>query len=107
LTMHPPRVVTPGRCQIGYMDHTGYHRLNRVLTFTNNVVQSASPMDRQCTSPNLMASFLRIEVGKNLPTKAIASSQAFYVIRGAGVTSGEHGTITWSEVGALQVELSC
>jgi hypothetical protein len=64
-------------------------------------------MDRQCTSPNLMASFLRIEVGKNLPTKAIASSQAFYVIRGAGVTSGEHGTITWSEVGALQVELSC
>eukprot|EP00740_Mantoniella_antarctica_P013738 CAMPEP_0181377494 /NCGR_PEP_ID=MMETSP1106-20121128/17925_1 /TAXON_ID=81844 /ORGANISM="Mantoniella antarctica, Strain SL-175" /LENGTH=462 /DNA_ID=CAMNT_0023496229 /DNA_START=106 /DNA_END=1494 /DNA_ORIENTATION=- len=54
-------------------------------------------IDGQCTSPNLMASFLRVEVGTNLGTKAIASSQAFYVIRGTGVTSGEHGTITWSE----------
>lgn len=54
-------------------------------------------IDGQCTSPNLMASFLRIEVGKTLPTQAVASSQAFYVIRGSGVTSGEHGTITWSE----------
>ena len=54
-------------------------------------------IDGQCTSPNLMASFLRVEVDKSLPTKAVASSQAFYVIRGSGVTSGEHGTITWSE----------
>lgn len=42
-------------------------------------------IDGQCTSPNLMASFLRVEVGTNLGTKAIASSQAFYVIRGTGV----------------------
>ena len=44
-----------------------------------------------------MASFLRVEIGDSLDTKANASSQAFYVIRGSGVTSGEHGNITWSE----------
>ena len=54
-------------------------------------------IDAQCTSPNLMASFLRVEIGDSLDTKANASSQAFYVIRGSGVTSGEHGNITWSE----------
>jgi hypothetical protein len=32
-------VVTPG-CQIGYMEHTGCHQLNRVLTHNNNVVTS-------------------------------------------------------------------
>jgi|TARA_B110000977_G_scaffold99036_2_gene130158 gentisate 1,2-dioxygenase len=44
-----------------------------------------------------MASFLRIEKGDTLSTKATATSQAFYVIRGSGVTSGEHGNITWSQ----------
>ena len=54
-------------------------------------------IDHECTSPNLMASFLRVERGDTLDTRACASSQAFYVIRGSGVTSGEHGNITWSE----------
>ena len=54
-------------------------------------------IDNECTSPNLMASFIRVKVGEKLATKASASSQAFYVIRGSGVTTGEHGTITWSE----------
>jgi hypothetical protein len=31
------------RCQIGYMEHTGCHRLNRVLTHNNNVVKSGQP----------------------------------------------------------------
>jgi gentisate 1,2-dioxygenase len=53
-------------------------------------------IDHECTSPNLMASFLRVEKGDTLDTRAVASSQAFYVIRGSGVTSGEHGSITWS-----------
>ena len=44
-----------------------------------------------------MSSFLRIEKGDTLSTKATATSQAFYVIRGSGVTSGEHGNITWSQ----------
>ena len=28
----PGRVVTPGGCQMCYVDHTGCHQLNRVLT---------------------------------------------------------------------------
>jgi len=43
---------------------------------------------RPCTSPNLMASFIRIQVGDNITTHVPhATSQAFYVIRGAGTTT--------------------
>lgn len=50
------------------------------------------------TSPNLMASFLRLNTGESLETQAIATSQAFYVIRGSGVSrSSEHGEIEWSQ----------
>jgi len=50
------------------------------------------------TSPNLMASFIRILHGESINTGANATSQAFYVIRGSGSsTSAEHGTITWKE----------
>lgn len=34
------------------------------------------------TSPNMMASYLRIIPSESLPTQAVATSQAFYVIRG-------------------------
>ena len=50
-----------------------------------------------CTSPNLMASFLRICRGESLTTHAVATSQAFYVIRGSGYThSSTEGRIEWS-----------
>jgi gentisate 1,2-dioxygenase len=50
------------------------------------------------TSPNLMASFLRICEGESLNTKASATSQAFYVIRGSGNSnSTENGKIDWGE----------
>lgn len=40
-----------------------------------------------CTSPNLMASFVRINVGEGIGTQVPnATSQAFYVIRGSGQT---------------------
>jgi hypothetical protein len=48
-------------------------------------------IEKQCTSPNLMASFVRICVGDTVDTAANATSQAFYVIRGEGETSSEHG----------------
>lgn len=54
-------------------------------------------MDYPATSPNLMASFLRICENETLDTSACATSQAFYVIRGAGSTESEFGTIEWSE----------
>ena len=39
------------------------------------------------TSPNLMAYFMRILPGEELDTTASATSQAFYVIRGAGTAT--------------------
>ena len=48
-----------------------------------------------CTTPNLMASFVRISVGESIDTEANATSQAFYVIRGQGTTSSEYGEISW------------
>jgi quercetin dioxygenase-like cupin family protein len=49
------------------------------------------------TSPNLMASFVRINPGDEISTDATATSQAFYIIRGSGSSVTEHGTITWGE----------
>jgi len=54
-------------------------------------------IDYPCTSPNLMASFLRIVRGETLSTTARATSQAFYVIRGTGYTTSlDDGKIAWS-----------
>jgi len=48
------------------------------------------------TSPNLLAAYIRILPGESLETQARATSQAFYVIRGRGVSSSqEHGEIRW------------
>jgi len=58
------------------------------------------------TSPNLMASFLRIKASEHLQTEAIATSQMFYVIRGSGSSESEYGVIRWSE-GDLFVLPSC
>ena len=54
-------------------------------------------IETQCTSPNLMASFVRITTLESIGTTANATSQAFYVIRGQGSSSSaEHGDIRWS-----------
>ncbi|KAJ7566368.1 hypothetical protein O6H91_02G099500 [Diphasiastrum complanatum] len=49
----------------------------------------------QASSPNLLASFLRICVGDSLTTSACATSQAFYVIHGRGRTSVEDQELEW------------
>jgi len=50
------------------------------------------------TSPNLMASYLRICPGESLDSSAVATSQAFYIIRGKGKSiSKEHGDVDWNE----------
>merc|ERR1719324_772713 len=50
-----------------------------------------------CSSPNLMASFLRICKGEQLGTSARATSQAFYVIAGKGSSRSDmHGEIPWA-----------
>ena len=42
-------------------------------------------------------SYLRICDGESLDTTASATSQAFFVIRGSGVSSSEHGDISWDQ----------
>lgn len=63
-------------------------------------------IDYPASSPNLLASFLKICPEESLTTDATATSQAFYVIRGAGRTVSEHGEIAWAE-GDLFVLPAC
>lgn len=49
------------------------------------------------TSPALCANFVRILAGETLETSPNATSQLFYVIRGAGTTSFGPDTIPWKE----------
>ena len=49
------------------------------------------------TSPALCANFVRILAGETLETSPNATSQLFYVIRGAGTTSFGPDAIPWSE----------
>lgn len=63
-------------------------------------------IDYPCTSPNLMAAFLCICANEELTTEAVATSQAFYVIRGSGMSVSEHGEVNWEE-GDLFVLPTC
>ncbi len=49
------------------------------------------------TSPNLMASYIKISDGDTIKTDMAVTSQMFYVIRGSGRTQMKHGTIEWKE----------
>ena len=49
------------------------------------------------TSPALVASFVRIAAGDRLETSAVATSELFVVLRGAGRSTIGADTITWSE----------
>lgn len=49
-----------------------------------------------CTTPNLLASFVRINAGEQVDLATPATSHMFYVIRGQGETqSDEFGAIAW------------
>lgn len=52
-------------------------------------------VDSPATSPNLSASFVRIEPGNELRTKVNATSELFYVIRGKGCTTRKNESINW------------
>ena len=83
--VHPPELHQKGK--------------TRVIPF--DISDTLEIEDTACTSPNLMASFLRINVGDGIGTEVPnATSQAFYVIRGSGTTKvqndGEDETISWN-----------
>jgi gentisate 1,2-dioxygenase len=71
--VHPPGLHEKGR--------------TRVIPFDASDLLDMEDTASMCTSPNLMASFLRINVGDGIGTQVPnATSQAFYVIRGSGTT---------------------
>lgn len=49
------------------------------------------------TSPSLLGNFVRIRAGETLATSPNASSEFYYVIRGAGSTRTASGTMVWSQ----------
>lgn len=49
------------------------------------------------TSPNQLASFVRIRTGEAFATEAQATSQVFYVIRGDGYSDTSHGKVRWKQ----------
>ncbi|KAG6555306.1 hypothetical protein Mapa_003349 [Marchantia paleacea] len=64
------------------------------------------------SSPNLLASFLRVCTGESLTTTATATSQAFYVIHGEGKTHTVFGDIEWKTgdlfvIPGTQAETEC
>jgi gentisate 1,2-dioxygenase len=48
------------------------------------------------TSPNLSANFLRIQPGESLSTRTNATSELYYVLRGAGTTERKGEKLTWA-----------
>jgi gentisate 1,2-dioxygenase len=49
------------------------------------------------TSPALLASFLSVAGGESLRTETVATSELFFVLRGAGRTTIDRGVIVWEE----------
>jgi len=60
-------------------------------------MSAALQTDYPATTPNLLASFLRICANESLETTESATSEMFYVIRGSGTTETEWGTTAWKE----------
>lgn len=64
----------------------------RIIPFDHS---KSLDLNYPATSPNLMASFLRILPNTSLKTDAVATSQVYFVIRGKGKTQMSEGTIEW------------
>lgn len=89
-----PTKFVPGVLTLAFPAELHEHGPTRVIPFD---LRTELKVDYEATSPNLMAYYLRILEGESLSTRACATSQAFYVIRGKGLTESEHGVIEWSE----------
>jgi len=51
----------------------------------------------QATSPNLLANYIRICAGERISTAVEATSEVYFVMRGAGRTETSEGTIEWQQ----------
>lgn len=56
-------------------------------------------LEPPATSPNLLASFIRVAIGASQTVSAVATSSVYYCIRGSGssTTSSPPHALTWSE----------
>jgi gentisate 1,2-dioxygenase len=90
--------VLPGVPAVAVGPEVHHAGPSRVIPVDNSAALGATPWP--ATSPNLLASFVRIVAGEALETHAPrATSQAFYVIRGAGASEGgaETPRFSWGE----------
>ncbi|KAL2641304.1 hypothetical protein R1flu_008891 [Riccia fluitans] len=71
------------------------HRYGPSRVSTLDLSEKMDIIGYPASSPNLLASFVRICVGESLTTSATATSQAFYVIHGQGKTHTEFGDVEW------------
>jgi gentisate 1,2-dioxygenase len=94
LTEMPVRVWPPSLHESGP---------TRVIEFN---LQDELELDWRATSPNLLASFLRVCANESLTTEAAATSHSFYCIRGAGATMTEFGVVDWKEGDLFVVPVS-
>jgi len=71
----------------------------RIIPF--DLSESLGLTEYKATSPNLMASYIRILADEKIESKASATSQAFYVIRGSGSSQftavDEMKSLTWGK----------
>jgi gentisate 1,2-dioxygenase len=90
ILVHPPELHESGPTKIHTFDISDFLEI-----------------DYPCTSPNLLASFIRVQQGELIETTATATSQAFYVIRGKGYTeSEEHGRMNWNKGDMIVVPIT-
>lgn len=77
---------------VSYPSHL--HQIDETKIIPFNLSQTLQT-DYPATTPNLLAHFIHIQPEQTLKTESRATSQLFYVIRGAGKTQMKHGTIEW------------
>lgn len=76
---------------------------------TSQKLETANP----ATTPNLLASFIRIVVGETVVASAVCTSSIFYVLRGTGTLLVDGETMSWQSgdllamPGDVEVSLTC
>uniref|UniRef100_A0A0G4I7C6 Uncharacterized protein n=1 Tax=Chromera velia CCMP2878 TaxID=1169474 RepID=A0A0G4I7C6_9ALVE len=91
-TANPNMAAIPWLAFPAHLHHSGP---TRVIPFD---LSKQMGLEYTATSPNLLASFIRIaNKGDQIETDAVATSQAFYIIRGSGKSVSEHGELEWNE----------
>lgn len=100
---NPEMIVQPVLAHPASLHESGE---TRIIKFD---LSKQMDLEYAATSPNLLASFLRINSGDSLDTGAIATSQAFYVIRGSGSTKYDDNkdVITWEHGDLFVIPSAC